>query len=473
MRSKTIMNRNIKRIWAVAALAVVIIGAAAGYFIWNQQQTAQAQSSETTLYTSKVKQGSITLSVSGSGTLTAGKERSLAFSTSGTVANVNVQVGDVVKQGQELAALVPSEELQVNLTSAQQDWVSAQQDLQTLKENAAANLANAQLALASAQKAVIDAKSDLIQPGMVRCDQDTIDVYYYAYKTAKEKLDALGAGVGDMDYYNRVIVPAKNAAASAYSTYEYCFGYTDYEISSSQATLSLEEANLTLAQEKLDILTQNQGLDPVELAAAENKVAVAQLAFDQAQEKLAGMTLTAPFDGTILSVAGNPGDSADTNAFITIADLAHPLVDFSIDETDMDKISVDETAEVTFDALPDLTFTGKVLRINPELQTSGGYNVVTGVIQLDLSGMQNPPTLRKGLSASVTLIQASAEDVLLVPVQAVRDLGNGKYGVFVVGNDGTTSLKFVEIGLMDAASAEVKSGLSLGESVSTGDVQTK
>jgi len=134
---------------------------------------------------------------------------------------------------------------------------------------------------------------------------------------------------------------------------------------------------------------------------------------------------------------------------------------------------VGETAEVMFDALPDLTFAGKVLRINPELQTSGGYNVVTGVIQLDLSGMQNPPTLRKGLSASVTLIQASAEDVLLVPVQAVRDLGDGKYGVFVVGNDGTTSLKFVEIGLMDAASAEVKSGLSLGESVSTGDVQTK
>jgi hypothetical protein len=39
--------------------------------------------------------------------------------------------------------------------------------------------------------------------------KDTIDVYYYAYKTAKEKLDALGAGVGDMDYYNRVIMPAE------------------------------------------------------------------------------------------------------------------------------------------------------------------------------------------------------------------------------------------------------------------------
>ena len=73
----------------------------------------------------------------------------------------------------------------------------------------------------------------------------------------------------------------------------------------------------------------------------------------------------------------------------------------------------------------------------------------------------------------MTLIQATAENVLLVPVQAVRDLGDGTYSVFVVGANGQPKMKVVEVGLQDAASAEIKSGVSLGDVVTTGTVQTK
>jgi multidrug efflux pump subunit AcrA (membrane-fusion protein) len=71
------------------------------------------------------------------------------------------------------------------------------------------------------------------------------------------------------------------------------------------------------------------------------------------------------------------------------------------------------------------------------------------------------------------LVQASAENVLLIPVQALHDLGDGTYSVFVVGSDGQPKMRVVEIGLQDAASVEIKSGLNAGDVVSTGTVQTK
>lgn len=471
--NKMSKGKKARRIWVPIVLVVLIAAGAAGYFYWNQQNVVTAQASTSTINTSTVKKGAITISVSGSGTLIAGQEKSLAFSTSGTVKTVNVEVGDSVPKGQVLAELGNLDGLKASVNSAQQDLVTAQKELQTLKANATANIANAQLDLVTAQKAVIDAKSGLIQPGQVPCDAKTIDSYYFQYLQAKKALEALGDGGGNYDYWLGTIVPAQNAVTKAYNTYESCIQFTDYEINSSQATLSLEQANLKLAQEKLDSLTQNNGVDPVDLATAANKVASAQLALDQAREKLDGTTLQAPFDGTILSVARSAGDEVGTDAFITIADLAHPKVQFSIDETDMDKASVGESANVAFDAIPDTIFTGAVTRIDPALASSGGYSVVQGLIQLDLSKMENPPTLRKGLNATVELVQASAKDVLLVPVQAVRDLGQGKYGVFVVDQSGKTRLVFVEVGLMDAASAEIKSGLTLGQTVSTGEAQTK
>lgn len=457
-----------RRLWIPILVVVLLAAAGAGIFIWNRQSTAAAQAESSSINTSTVRKGSITISVSGSGTLIAGKEKALSFSTAGKVAAVNVQTGDRVSAGQTLAEMGELEELKAAVNSAQQEQISAQKALQTLQSNAAVNLANAQLELAAAQKAVIDAKDGLITTGMSPCDQETIDSYYYRYTKAVDALNALGDGGGNYDYYLNTIVPAKNKAAAAYSTYESCIRFTDYEITSSQATLSLEQANLKLAQATLDTLQANNGLDPLELAQAETSAAAAQLALDTAKEKLAGTTLTAPFDGTILAVAGSAGDEVGTDTFITIADLAHPQVEFSIDETDMAKVSAGIQANVTFDALPDLVFTGTVTRINPALETSNNYKVVTGLIQLDLSQMENPPELRKSLTASVELVQASAKDVMLVPLQAVRDLGDGKYGLFVIGQDGKPRLAFVEVGLMDAASAEIKSGVSVGDTVSTG-----
>ena len=113
-----------------------------------------------------------------------------------------------------------------------------------------------------------------------------------------------------------------------------------------------------------------------------------------------------------------------------------------------------------------------MIRIYPTVVTISNYAAVQALAQLDLSGETTPITFPVGLSASIDVIQSTAENVLLVPVEALRDLGNGSYSVFVLKN-GQPRLTVVTVGLMDSASAEIKSGLNLGDTVTTGVLGTK
>jgi multidrug efflux pump subunit AcrA (membrane-fusion protein) len=156
-----------------------------------------------------------------------------------------------------------------------------------------------------------------------------------------------------------------------------------------------------------------------------------------------------------------------------MADLSHPNIQFAIDQTDMDKVLVGETVQVTFDALSGKTFTGKVIRIEPALVTVSGYQAIQAEASIDLTPAGDT-VLPAGLNATVEVIGGQSMNALLVPVEALHDLGDGSYGVFVVNRTtGKMTLTPVTVGLMDATYAEIKSGLSQGETVSTGIMETK
>jgi HlyD family secretion protein len=465
-----------KRILWAASIALILLISAAGYFIWRQSSTSTTTAAKT-LNTAVVRQGDISITAAGTGTLVANLTNNLSFPTTGYVGEVNVRIGDKVKKDQELAKLMDITTLQTAVVTAQQDLVTAQKDLDTLKTSAPSTLANAQLTVADDKKALKDAQSALILPGMIRCDQKQTDAYYNTYLLRKDQLDALGDPQpnpgGNSQYYLEVVVPAKNLVAQAYAAYKYCAGFTEYELDASRAKLEIAKAKLAQDQATLDLLTQNKGLDPDSVATAQNKVDNAQVALDSAKANLAGATIKAPFDGTITDVAGQVGDKVESGSFITIVDDTHPLIQFVIDETDLSKLALDETAEVTFDAIENRTFTGKVGLINPSLQTTNGYSTIQGLIQLDLPTDGNLPVMLQGMTATVNIIQGRSQNTLLVPIQAVRQIGDGQYGVYVVDANENLKLRIVTVGLMDSVNAEIKSGLKAGETVSTGLSETK
>jgi HlyD family secretion protein len=461
-------SRKVTIITGVIAL-LVIAGGIGYYYISKNNQKSTRPSMVATYNTSAVRQGDLAVTAPGTGTVVTNREAKLSFSIDGTVDSVNVQVGEKVKEGQVLAKLQNLSTLDAELTSANLALVTAEQALQELKDNAPATLGNSQLAVSTDKKNLSDAQAGLIKKGQVRCDTKTTASYYDNYLRLQNKFTELNDGSVSGNYYLTVIVPARDAAMKAFSAYKYCTEFKDYEVDSSEANLNLAKAQIQVDQTKLDTLQKNNGIDPVDMATAENKLAVAQAAYDVAKTNLENATLTAPFDGTILTVAGMAGDriTSDT-VFITIADDVHPQVEFVVDESDLLNVALDEYAEVKFDAFEGQTFKGTVTQVNPTLVATSGYSTVQGIISLDLTDVPNPPTFFQGLTASVTLYKGKVTNGLLIPLAALRDIGDGKYGVFTLENDHTLKLNMVTVGLKSTTSAEILSGLEKGQTVSTG-----
>jgi HlyD family secretion protein len=84
----------------------------------------------------------------------------------------------------------------------------------------------------------------------------------------------------------------------------------------------------------------------------------------------------------------------------------------------------------------------------------------------------DPDRLMIGMNAAVEVIAARAHDAVLVPVEALRELGPEEYAVFIMEGD-KPRLRAVEVGLIDFTYAEVISGLNVGEIVTTGIVETE
>ena len=236
------------------------------------------------------------------------------------------------------------------------------------------------------------------------------------------------------------------------------------------AQLSVEQArnNLASAQVQLDDLLA--GASPEDLEAAQLSVEQARNNLISAQDEVEDTVLRAPFAGTVMAVEAQVGQTVGTTAIVTLADLETPQVLFWVEETDLMSIAPGNAVNVVFEALPDYTFAGEVVSVDPMLVDVDGTSAVQIWASVDLTA--HPVKVLSGMNAEVEIVAGEALNALLVPIQALRELGPDQYAVFVVGADGELEMRPVEVGLKDYVSAEITSGLEDGEVVSIDAVQS-
>lgn len=209
------------------------------------------------------------------------------------------------------------------------------------------------------------------------------------------------------------------------------------------------------------------GTDPIRQAKASyynalNSQRQAQQAVDDTKAQIKQATLVAPIDGTITAVNIAPGLDS-TGTAVTIASTTYDVT-ADVVEDDISSMSIGQDATVAVGAV-NAAIQGKVTAIAPVSGSSGSNSVVSYPVTVTLTGA--PSDLRPGMSADITIVTASAKDVLTVPSEALRGT-TGNYRVQVLGSDGAPTSTPVTVGLITSTAAEITSGLSTGEVVVTG-----
>ncbi len=352
-----------------------------------------------TYQTTKVTKGTLVTSVTESGSVLVANRLAVTTQASGTVKDVVVKDGDQVAAGQTIADLTLDNSGQQRQTQTYAAYLGAQ-----------SALANAQAQLYT------------LQENMFNAWQTYLDL-------------------------------------STNATYQNSDGTPN--------TL-----NRTLPQ---FITTQDAWL-AAEAAYKNQQIVIAQ---DQASESNAltsyqasSATITAPSGGTITDLVIAPGmqitsaaTSTTSTSQTTIASIKSsgtPVISVSLSEVDAAKVKEGQKATITFDALPNQTFTGKVIGINTTGSVTSGVTTYPATIVLDVPNDQILPNM----SATANIITGVLSNVLLVPSAAVQTIGN--VSTVNVVNNGVVTPTTVQIGASSDTETQVVSGLAEGQIVAIG-----
>jgi len=147
---------------------------------------------------------------------------------------------------------------------------------------------------------------------------------------------------------------------------------------------------------------------------------------------------------------------------ITIPDASKMKVEVKIHETWIDRLEPNQPAEITVEAFPGKTFTGKVLKKAPLADAEDWLNPDLKVYATDIGIDGTHDYLKTGMTGKVTIIIDKLKDVLYVPIQSVVTVEDKKV-CYVAGSP--AEKREVETGLFNDNFVEIKSGLAEGEKV--------
>jgi multidrug efflux pump subunit AcrA (membrane-fusion protein) len=144
--------------------------------------------------------------------------------------------------------------------------------------------------------------------------------------------------------------------------------------------------------------------------------------------------ITAPADGVITTLAVSAGEKVQTGEVVAhLTNYSTFKTVASIDELDIPKIQVGQTATIKVNALSDQTFTGKVTGIANEGTSTNGVST----FDVDIS-IANPQNLKVGMSTETSILTASKDNALYVPLDAVHTMNGEKFVLVSSANSSQT-----------------------------------
>lgn len=211
-------------------------------------------------------------------------------------------------------------------------------------------------------------------------------------------------------------------------------------------------------EERISLLdAANSMIEDAKKAGDEDALRQAKIAEETARKAYLPISVTSPLNATVIKRSCQPGQYVSVNEVLFV--LSDRLVaSVEVDETDIGKIYVGQKAVITLEAFPEQEVMGKVVKISQEGRIVS--NVVIYDVQVNAEAV--PSNWSSGMTANVELMIHDLEDIIVLPVSAVRQTGMDKIVMLLADKPRPQK---IETGATDGKIIEVKSGLSVGDSV--------
>jgi HlyD family secretion protein len=274
-----------------------------------------------------------------------------------------------------------------------------------------------------------------------------------------------------------------------------------------QRSAEIKKANAQLvSDEQLEQLKTQAEVQQALSEAAAHQVEQSAAQLNDAKSSLAKTTILAPMSGRVTRLAVEQGETAvpgtfnkDAATLLTIADMSVLETKVKVDETDVARIEVGDSAIVQIDAFPDTTFLGRVTKIsNSSVKAAAASGSADQAVDYEVTiQLVNPPKdTRPDFSATAKVVTDARTRALSIPIIALTVRENEKLdnadtaaialgkstnakqvgkkdveGVFVVGTDNKVTFRPVKVGIAGEKYFEVLSGLKEGEKIVGGTYQ--
>jgi HlyD family secretion protein len=226
------------------------------------------------------------------------------------------------------------------------------------------------------------------------------------------------------------------------------------------------EKNYQMALNKQVSAQRTLVVSRAEIAKSEAQVAQARASLENAQEDLRNSTIVSPIDGLVLSRDVNVGDAVSSilvlgsqaTLVFTLGDVSEVYVQGKVDEADIGKVYLDQTARIVVESFKDKKFTGKVTKISPLGKEKD--NVTTFEVRVSIS---NPGgELKANMSANAEILLEEKKNVLMVPEASLIYDKERKASVEVPdakADNGKKKLS-VKLGISNGVKTEILEGLN-------------
>jgi HlyD family secretion protein len=386
----------------------------------------------------------------------------------GRVEQIYVSEGDVVKKGQPLVRVDPTQS--TFAVSAGEAAVRVSQ----------ADVANQQVAVHQAENNINQARASLAS-AEAELERDKADLQFAESE------------------YNRYQQLVENGVATK-SQFDSAKSHYDQ----ARAVVASQQARIN--QLKVMVHDAELGVERSKAAlhSAEERVKQGQADLSRQSDQLKKSTRYSPIDGVVSSLPVKVGEYAlasfSTTPLMTVADMSQINTEVKVDETDIADVQVGQKAKVKVDALGEVEIEGEVIEKGASAITRSGQTIATNantqeakdfIVKIKLNPVQQVrDKLRPGMSSTAVITTATIDNALTAPLQSIvpreapkdqqpaEQSASGSTrkkeveGVFIFGKDGRGHFTPITTGIKGDQEIEIKGGLTEGDEIIIGPYKT-